>query len=284
MGDNGDIKLPHRIPILPCTHEVLLYDVKRCCGRVNELELAYQVQSAQSLAAGYFGGYSAKMQDIGNKELERMEASLHRKIAVEKPKPEAKAFQDYSRRLVRDLEGKGILRTAVECVNLSLFADHKDVLMAECIRTFPTIRFDAMQLLRREEVETATGTATGASIIVAVHSAGGLRKRSFKQAPFDLMYGLRGTLGNVDLLSPYEMLMHWGMEAVKPPSSSSEDSNAEWTEEGLRYRQACLAVKAPPDYEPGVHYVAKDSKDRILLPDLATLQNLRHRWSAERPY
>ena len=92
------------------------------------------------------------------------------------------------------------------------------------------------------------------------------------------MYGLRGTLGNVDLLSPYEMLMHWGMEAVKPPSSSSEDSNAELTEEGLRYRKACLAVKAPPDYEPGVHYAAKDSKDRILLPDLATLQNLRHRW------
>ena len=51
MADNGDAKLPHRIPILPSTHEVLLFDVKRCCGRVNELEMASQVQASQSMAS-----------------------------------------------------------------------------------------------------------------------------------------------------------------------------------------------------------------------------------------
>ena len=31
-GDNGDIKFPMRVPILPETHEVRLYDIQRCCG------------------------------------------------------------------------------------------------------------------------------------------------------------------------------------------------------------------------------------------------------------
>ena len=34
FGDNGDIMLPHRLPILLETHEkVLLYDVENCIGR-----------------------------------------------------------------------------------------------------------------------------------------------------------------------------------------------------------------------------------------------------------
>ena len=42
----------------------------------------------------------------------------------------AKDFQKYVRRLVKDLEMKGTIRTAVEGINLSLHANHPDVLMA----------------------------------------------------------------------------------------------------------------------------------------------------------
>ena len=49
---------------------------------------------------------------------------------------------------------KGIVRTAVEGTNLSLHAAHTDILEAECVRTFPTIRFPANELLKREEIET----------------------------------------------------------------------------------------------------------------------------------
>ena len=38
-GDNGDIKFPLRVPILPETHEVRLYDVQRCCRRKMSLIL-----------------------------------------------------------------------------------------------------------------------------------------------------------------------------------------------------------------------------------------------------
>ena len=98
-GDNGDIKFPLRVPILPETHEVLLFDVKRCCDKGNALELAYQVQVAQSVTAGYFGGYSAKMQDIGKRELESMHLSLTRKVETQAEGTKTRAFVDYSKRL-----------------------------------------------------------------------------------------------------------------------------------------------------------------------------------------
>ena len=89
-ADNADIKFPHKLPIIPETHErIALFDVKResCCQGVSDLNLLYQLQAGQSTAAGYFGGYSAKMQDIGHKELIRLEAALNRKFEVGQPMP-----------------------------------------------------------------------------------------------------------------------------------------------------------------------------------------------------
>jgi len=148
-GDNGDIKFPFRVPILPETHETKLYDVRRCCRKTNELQLAYEVQIAQAAMAGYFGGYSAKMQDVGKKELNAMAQSVWRKVELTREDSYAKAFADYSKRLVRDLEGKGIVRTILETTNLAVHASCNDILDAECFRTFPTVTFPASLLLRR---------------------------------------------------------------------------------------------------------------------------------------
>ena len=66
------------VPVLPETHEVPIWDVHVRCSEVNDLDLAYQVQVGQSVTAGCFGGYSAKMQDIGHKEVLRLERALAR--------------------------------------------------------------------------------------------------------------------------------------------------------------------------------------------------------------
>ena len=81
-GDNGDIKCLMRVPILPETHEVRLYDIQRCCGKKSELDLAYEVQVHQAVRLGYFGGYSAKMQHIGRKELLSLEQGIVRKATA----------------------------------------------------------------------------------------------------------------------------------------------------------------------------------------------------------
>ena len=109
-GDNGDIKFPHKMPIVPETHEKMkLFDVKRrpCCSSDLSLQMTYDMQAGQAVAAGYFGGYSAKMQDVGHKELQRLEQALRRKVDAEAQGPAAKAFQRYFSTLA---EGPGIQR------------------------------------------------------------------------------------------------------------------------------------------------------------------------------
>ena len=98
------------------------------------LDLAYDVQAGQAATAGYFGGYTAKMQPVGKKDLLSLEQSVLRRLDLDQETNAAKkVFATASRRLVRDLEGKGIIRTALETTNLVVHSDEKDVLRAECI-------------------------------------------------------------------------------------------------------------------------------------------------------
>ena len=111
-GDNGDIKFPHRIPLLLETHEkVSLWDLTQCLEKYTTLELAYQTQMYQAAAAGYFGGYASKMQHIGQKEVKHLLQAINRKTEVEEKQPDGVAFKLYGKRLVKDLEGKGVIRS-----------------------------------------------------------------------------------------------------------------------------------------------------------------------------
>ena len=148
--------------------------------------------------------------------------------------------------------------------------------MAECIRTFPTVAFPATLLLRREEVET--GKATGASIIAPLHHGGGRTNKAYVEAPFDLMYGFRGQHYGVQFLSPYEMIMHWSMEKIHPPTIRGPNLRSEFTASGLEYNQSCKNNSDAPTFLPGKHYVATEGSDRILLPNVQVLQGLHHRW------
>ena len=273
-ASNADIKFPYRLPILEESHEILLFDVRTspCYEPGDLLMQSKDLQCAMSVMAGYFGGYTSKMQDIGQKEVKRLGLTLDRQMpSVVGSRNTAQVFQYYSRRLVRDLEAKGIVRTAVESTLLSLHSEDKDVLMAECVRTFPSITFPAASLLKREEVEC--GKTPGASMITPVFHGHGRMHLMFTEAPFDLMYGYRGKTHNVDLLSPYEMLLHWEMTRIPTPSASAEECRSQWTDAGLEYLKECRKVGMRADSLPGVHYVAlEDNAMRILIPDVEILK------------
>ena len=275
------MKFPFRLPIQDETHEVLLYDVQKHpgCGLRDPRDQAVDMQAVMAAIAGYFGGYTSKMQPIGERETRQIRESAQRKVEGERSEGTAKDFQKYVRRLVKDLELKGTIRTAVEGINLSLHWNHTDLLMGECVRTFPTVTFPAMLLLKREEIETLK--VSGASVIAALHHGHGHKSRMYQEAPFDLMYGFRGHSLAVDLLTPYEMLMHYKMERILPPTDARAMARAAWTAEGSAYRRQCTEQKVRPEYEAGVHYEAKPGEDRILLPDVPALRGLRHRWCWE---
>ena len=94
------------------------------------------------------------MQDIGQKELARIRESLMRKVEVQPMFLPHKEFAMYSKRLVKDLEAKGICRTPVESSNLQLHGENQDVTTPECKCTFPQVTLPASLLLKREEIET----------------------------------------------------------------------------------------------------------------------------------
>ena len=103
--------------------------------------------------------------------------------------------------------------------------------------------FPATFLLKREEAETSTQSGVqkkelriadepGPSIIAAVHHGRGDPNRMYKEPPFDLLYGYRDHAQSVDVLSPYEMLLHYSMERILPPTTSVTQCHAQWTPEG----------------------------------------------------
>ena len=111
------------------------------------------------------------------------------------------------------------------------------------------------------------------------------------------MYGFRGDAHVVDLLSPFEMLMHWSMERVQPPSPTQDRPTSVLTPAGLCKVQERKRSKEPLELLAGVDYVAMEAPDRILLPEVApgesvvpesgvrsarasgdVLGGLRHRW------
>ena len=57
------------------------------------------------------------------------------------------------------------------------------------------------------------------------------------EPPLGILYGFRGREKSVDLLSPYEMLLHYSMERILPPTNALARSRAEWTEEGRKYHE-----------------------------------------------
>ena len=143
------------------------------------------------------------------------------------------------------------------------------------------MHFPATQLLKREEVETCK--IAGTSVIAAVHATGGAcSRRAYVEAPFDLLYGFRGRDYDVEFLSPYEMLMHWTMVEVSPPTAKATRTRSEFTEQGLAYKQQCTQGSTVPRFEAGKHYVAVAAEDRLLLPEIPALGVLRHRWVWER--
>eukprot|EP00959_Pyramimonas_sp_CCMP1952_P456407 9473119-Pyramimonas_sp.AAC.1 len=105
---------------------------------------------------------------------------------------------------------------------------------------------------------------------------------TYADAPFALMYGYRGAAHNVDVLSPYEMLLHWSIEKIHPPLGRQEIYRSALTDVGRRYEKECREGRIHCSMKGGEHFVALEAPDRILLPDAPELRGLRHAWCWEK--
>jgi hypothetical protein len=95
-GDNADVKFPWRLPIQEETHEELPNDVQRHpgCGARDPRDQAVDMQAVMAAIAGYFGGYTSKMQPIGERETKQLRESAQRKVEGEPTESNAKDFPE----------------------------------------------------------------------------------------------------------------------------------------------------------------------------------------------
>ena len=84
---------------------MLLFDIKRHpkCGSRDPLDQALDMQAVMAAIAGYFGGYTSKMQPIGERQTKQLREATERKVAGDKSQGAAEDFKKYARRLVKDL-------------------------------------------------------------------------------------------------------------------------------------------------------------------------------------
>ena len=203
FGFNTDVSPNDRLPILDETHEQCC--PKDCVQKVSVATVACKAQRVQALTSGYFSGYITKSQPVGRYELKKCVDKMHmlrERIGSRTQRDQVVAV---ARRMVTDLEMKGVLRESQASFNLCANLRQDDTLFQECIRTFMTVSIPGSAFMQRLYLEL-DGVGGNLSLKVPPTRRPGLIARN-GCAPIVDVYGFRGRDPRIHLLSPYEFMM-----------------------------------------------------------------------------
>ena len=123
-GDNGDIKVPYRLPILEATCD------STCTGDCHKMvaieAMIDAVDSSQAAQVGYHCDYGNKRQPIGVYEARKWEKG--QRALAEKLKGESTTYsaRRHAQRIMSDCFARGILRTPNETAKLNDAAGHPE--------------------------------------------------------------------------------------------------------------------------------------------------------------
>ena len=189
-------------------------------------------------------------------------------------------------RVMTELEMNSTNRGAVEIMNLCTNWHKRDVLNAECIRTFSSCDIDGRAWMNRLETSQNSSQMRDSSVTTYVPPTRkpSARTPNSKVNEFEA-YGWRPLDSPWKLLSAYEFLKQWRCEPLLAPthySNRNQTLRTTWTEQGKRliksqkYRDGDIAAK------PGEHYTAvePESNEYILFPE--NTGNFRHSWALVR--
>ena len=233
FGFNTDVSPNDRLPVTKGTHEASCTR-SSCVKDCSKGEVARAESRAQLDTDGYFGGYINKAQPVGSFELRKCMQNmrtLNERIGVEYT--QADQMRTVSRRMIVDLELRGVLRGGPEVFNLCVHMKEEDSLFAECIYTFMTVSFPSGDFVNKLEAEWQ---GVGSEISRRIPKSKGPRSsRRSDTAPRVDGYGFRGQNPLVLYLSPFEFFMYWDIKSVPEPFRRNCDGRSVWTEEGREY-------------------------------------------------
>ena len=152
LNFNSDLQLPHRFLILAETHDATICDEK-CWEGADSKDIVLAAQRAQNAQAGYAADYGAKRLASSFNEVKECKKGHHALNEKVKQRSASYVGHRHITRLLSDLYGKGIVRSAQESVNLRAHGDTRDVTAAESMKTSKTAMvpgFDVVRLVERE--------------------------------------------------------------------------------------------------------------------------------------
>ena len=280
-GSNRDVKPNDRLPIIEQTHETCC-NRKRCIVQGKVRKATRATQRTQTVTNGYFGGYIGKRQPAGNLETRKCIDKLFTLRAKIEGKGKAKQLRACSGRLITELEMNSTYRGAVEIFNLCSKLDGKDLLNAECIRTFVSQVIDGKSWMCRLETSQIAPEMKNSALTTYVPATRrpNVRTKQSTVNPFDA-YGLRPLEEPWKMLSAYEFLQQWRCEPLLIPTSydeRGEKRRTAWTQAGKlllqtkEYRESKVAAR------PGTHFIAvePENEEYFLFP--AETGGFHHSW------
>ena len=287
-GSNSDVKPNDRLPIMPETHEQCCRK-KSCLVKKNHLKRTTLItQRTQSLTNGYFGGYIGKRQPAASMETRKCVGKLSRLRAKMQGKTQAAQLRAASGRLVSEIEMNSTFRGAVEVFNLARNLHARDVLFAECIRSFTSVTIDGQSWVHRFLTSQHDKKLEQSSLETYVPPTRKPNVRTDRVRANDFeVYGFRPQVQPWKYLSVYEFLRYWQAEPLLTPTYYENRKirpRTKWTEEGFKLKKSTEYKREKVKAKPGVHYEAVDkdagSDEYFLFPSYPAdiYRYLRHTW------
>ena len=264
---NTDIQLPYRVPLNAITHDEDCHSTK-CLKHLSNKHLCIITQKAMKQMAGYFGGYISKRQKMGRFEVQNSIKSmpfLQTKLAERNLRKAGSQLAHVVNRMFTTLEGKGILRTAVEEFLLASEYRADDELAQEFTRTFRHTFFFGRRYVERYDALLARKDMSCQTILKGA-------QRANCETDASSSYGFRGNDARVYYLSPWEFVQ--AFRVVRVPAPCEDNRTTRWVKKANRVNPIA-----------GTDYVftsfAINNPDVVLFPELHDCNNMwefRHTW------
>jgi hypothetical protein len=274
-GFNSDVQLPYVFPVHEATHSS--HCTADCVGSIDEDEIIRAAQRTQDARIGYSCDYQNKRNPMCMHEIKEYQQG-HRALNAKLSK-DVRGYvgRRHAQRIMSDFYGKGIVRGAVECVNLLTHASHPDVTAAETIKTALCENFPGQVYLEAVESTPQQQQQRKCRVFPSIDKQNKKQPR-FYAKHMDIFYGLRGAAPAVHTLSAYEFHRYWSIERARYPLSEEDtaDCHARLTEAG-KAKRLRRSQGADEEFVAGVDYVITEGDSNwIPFPDVIATTNFRH--------
>ncbi|CAE8714602.1 unnamed protein product [Polarella glacialis] len=282
LACNSDVQLPYRFPIRRGMHSEECPE--ECWANMSEEDIVEAAQHAQDAQAGYACDYQNKRGPMAFNEIKEAMKG-HRDLGGRLHDKEVHYIGGrHVKRFLTDVYGKGVVRGAVENVNLRSNYKEHDVTAAETIELSKTEMFSGGEFLSliEQAVEQASVLENKLKIFGAMDRRHA-RHKKLSHKTVAIAYAYRPRRQDVWYLSPYEFAVFWEVRLLRYPLVLMDNKNSEnhafLTPVGEKKLRRATPGQSPA-LHAGIDYVVKEAGCTNWLPlqDCEATRACRHDW------